>query len=103
MIPHSLKLQKQYNVALGKVLLEMLLQGVLRAGLCEGAAAQLTYVPIHNTLTMFLDVSSINSEFHNAILEKYYIFDLMMVNDVEIIDIWETSLDLQWFLSLLKF
>lgn len=39
MIPPSLKLQKQYNVALGKVLLEMLLQEVLHAGLCEGAAA----------------------------------------------------------------
>lgn len=44
-----------------RILLEMQLQGALHAGLYEGAAAWLTYVPIHNTLTMSIEVTSINS------------------------------------------
>lgn len=47
-----------------RILLEMQLQGALHAGLCEGAAAWLICVPIHNTLTTSLEVTSINSIFH---------------------------------------
>ena len=48
----------------------------------------------YNTLTMFLEIASIYSEFHSASLGKNYIFGLLLVNVLEIIDIWKTSSDL---------